>query len=85
MGLILLKSWLDKIQGTKSQDGAVPAARPPLGLSWQTAVKGSRKGKGDSREESQGFPLRTVRGDEELHHRAGVLDSDSCPLLTEEA
>lgn len=51
LGLILLKSWLDKRQGTKSQDGAVPAARPPLGLSWQGAVKGRRKGKGDYREE----------------------------------
>lgn len=47
MGLILLKSWLDKRQTTKSQDGAVP----PLGLSWQRTVKGSRKGQGDYGEE----------------------------------
>lgn len=43
MGLILLKSWLDK---TGDQESL-----PPLGLSWQRTVKGSRKGKGAYGEE----------------------------------
>lgn len=57
MGLTLLKSWPEKRQTTKSQDGAVPAALPPLGPSWQRAVKGHRKGKGDFGVERVGASL----------------------------